>query len=59
MMLEMDKRAVVIFRYKRKPTKGPMPLQYPNFASHYTVKKLFDIPVPSQDVTYQTLPGKE
>jgi hypothetical protein len=22
-------------------------------------KKLFDIPVPSQDVTYQTLPGQE
>ncbi len=24
-----------------------------------TVKKLFDIPVPSRDVTYQTLPGRE
>jgi hypothetical protein len=25
----------------------------------YTVKKLFDISVPSRDVTYQTLPGRE
>ncbi len=25
----------------------------------HTVKKLFDIPVPSRDVTYQTLPGRE
>jgi hypothetical protein len=25
--------------------------------SIYTIKKFFDIPVPSQDVTYQTLPG--
>ncbi len=25
----------------------------------YTVKKLFDIPVPSRDVTYQTLPQQE
>jgi hypothetical protein len=25
----------------------------------YTVKKLFEIPVPSRDVTYQTLPGQE
>jgi hypothetical protein len=25
----------------------------------YTVKKVSDIPVPSQDVTYQTLPGRE
>jgi hypothetical protein len=25
----------------------------------YTVKKLFDIPVPSGDVTYQTLPRRE
>jgi hypothetical protein len=25
----------------------------------YTVKKLFDIPVPSRDVTYQTLPRRE
>jgi hypothetical protein len=25
----------------------------------YTVKKFFDIPVPSQYVTYQTLPGQE
>jgi hypothetical protein len=25
----------------------------------YTVKKLFVIPVPSRDVTYQTLPGRE
>jgi hypothetical protein len=24
----------------------------------YTVKKVCDIPVPSQDVTYQILPGK-
>ncbi len=29
------------------------------FASEYTVKKLFDIPVPTRDVTYQTLPGQE
>jgi len=27
--------------------------------SIYTVKKHFDIPVPSRDVTYQTLPGRE
>ncbi len=26
---------------------------------HYTVKKLFDIPILSRDVTYQTLPGRE
>jgi hypothetical protein len=25
----------------------------------YTVKKLSDIPVPSRDVTYQTLPRRE
>jgi len=25
----------------------------------YTVKKHFDIPVPSRDVTYHTLPGRE
>ncbi len=25
----------------------------------HTVKKLFDIPVPSRDVTYQTLPARE
>ncbi len=25
----------------------------------YTVKKLFDIPVVSRDVTYQSLPGRE
>jgi hypothetical protein len=25
----------------------------------YTKKKLFDIPVPSQDVTYQTLSGRD
>ncbi len=25
----------------------------------YTVKKLFDVPVPGRDVTYQTLPGRK
>jgi hypothetical protein len=25
---------------------------------HYTVKKLFDIPVPSRDVTYKTLSSR-
>jgi hypothetical protein len=25
----------------------------------YTVKKVIDFPVPSRDVTYQTLPGRE
>ncbi len=25
----------------------------------YTVKKVNDFPVPSRDVTYQTLPGRE
>ncbi len=25
----------------------------------YTVKKVSDIPIPSRDVTYQTLPGRE
>jgi len=27
--------------------------------SLHTAKKLFDIPVPSRDVTYQNIPGRE
>ncbi len=38
-----------------KEVSGPMHAQH----LMYTVKKLFDFPVPSRDVTYQTLPGRE
>jgi hypothetical protein len=41
---------LIILSVARGSLKGPLP---------YAVKKLFDIPVPSRDVTYQTLPGRE
>jgi hypothetical protein len=33
--------------------ENPVPVLF------YTVKKVNDFPVPSRDVTYQTLPGRE
>jgi hypothetical protein len=39
--------------------RGPAVLWAVVFFGSYTVKKLCDILVPSRDVTYQTLPGRE
>ncbi len=39
----------------------PAPLTFTRLSTQlrYTVKKVNDFPVPSRDVTYQTLPGRE
>jgi hypothetical protein len=45
---------------KKKPQRGRISFQKIETKVKDTPKKkLFDIPVPSRDVTYQTLPGQE